>query len=305
MQSDSMDATIAKAARYAAQLAGHRRRERYPLWMWWNLLSLDAPTIVCLWALLFMQQFKLPFQPWELAALTFAVWIIYVSDRVLDGLRTPVLAAYSDRHKFYTRHGRAILCVLPPIILAAGVILLEKIGIQTRIAGLIMSAAVIFYFLGIHGVSDRVSQWFPKEIVAGGIFAAGAAIPAWIHAEGLRNSLMPEVLLFAGLCALNCLSIECWEHNRGELRWEKRPYWLVRLVDTRIEIAATILILCACSIIFFASRNGIRAEMAEASILSLLCLMAVERRSNHFSPQALRILADAALLTPALFLLRL
>ena len=304
MQSDSIDAAIGRAAGCAEQLVEVRRPERYPLWMWWNLLSLDAPTIVCLWALLFMQQFHLPFQPWEIAALTFAVWIIYVSDRLLDGLCTPLLAAHSDRHKFYLRHGRAIVFVLPPVILAAGLLILIELGSQTRFAGLVMSASVMLYFLGIHGVSDHINQWFPKEIAAGGIFAAGAAIPAWIHASGLRHSFIPEVLLFAGLCALNCLSIECWEHNRRERKWEKRPYWLVQLVDTRIEIIAATLILCACGLLFFTSRDGISPAVAEAAIISLLCLIAVERRSNNLSPQALRILADAALLSPALFLLR-
>jgi hypothetical protein len=304
MRTDSMDATNGKITGYAAQLMDHRHPDRYPLWMWWNLLSLDAPTIVCLWALLFVRQLHLSFQPWEIAALTFAVWIIYISDRVLDGLRTPSLAITSDRHKFYMRHGRAILCALPPIILAAGLMIFLRLGGQTRFAGLIMSAAVIFYFLGIHGVPDHVNHWFPKEIAAGGIFAAGAAIPAWLHAAGLRNSLMPELLLFAGLCGLNCVSIECWEHNRGERRWEKQPYWLIRLTDTRIEMIAATLILCASCIVLFVSLNGIRAETAEASILSLLCLMAIERRSNNLSPQAVRILADVALLTPAVFLLR-
>jgi len=304
MQSDSMDVTIGKAVGYAAPLLEDRRPERYPLWMWWNLLSLDAPTIVCIWALLFMQQLNLPFQFWEIAALTFAVWIIYICDRVLDGLRTPAFAAHSDRHKFYLRHGRAILCALPLVILAAGLLILLRLGSQTRFAGLVMCAAVIFYFLGIHGVSDQVNHWFPKEIAAGGIFAAGAAIPAWMHATWPRNSLMAEVLLFAGLCTLNCVSIECWEHNRGERHWQKRPYWLIRLADTRIEFIAAILILCACCIVFCTSRDGIRANTAEASIFSLFCLLAVERRSNNLSPQALRTLADAALLTPALFLLR-
>jgi hypothetical protein len=115
---------------------------------------------------------------------------------------------------------------------------------------------------------------------------------------------MPEVILFAGLCVLNCVTIECWEHNRGGRRWEERPYWLIRLADTRIERIAATLILCAGCMVVFLSRYEIHAEAAEASILSLLILIAVERRSHNLSPQALRILADAALLTPALILLR-
>jgi hypothetical protein len=299
-----MDATIGKATGYAGQLMEHQRTARYPPWIWWNLLSLDAPTIVCLWALLFVHELHLRFQAWEIAALTFTVWIIYIGDRILDGLRMTASETTSDRHKFYMRHCGTILCSFPPFVLAAGLIILEKLDVQTRFAGLVMGAAVIFYFLGIHGVPAHVSQWLPKEILAGGIFAVGAAIPAWIHAAGLRNFLLPEVILFAGLCVLNCVTIECWEHNRGGRRWEKRPYWLIRLADARIEsIAATLILYASCMVVFL-SRDGIRAEVAEASILSILILIAVERRSNNLSPRALRILADAALLTPAVFLFR-
>jgi hypothetical protein len=251
-----------------------------------------------------MKGLHIPFQPWEIAALTLAVWIIYISDRILDGLSKPELVALSDRHQFYARHGLGILRGLPPVILIAGWIGLARLGAETRFAGLVMSAAVIFYFLCIHGNSDRIHEWFPKEIVAGTIFAVGAAIPAWIHGAAVRNALLPQMLLFAGLCALNCIAIECWEHNRGERQWRKRPYWLIRLADTRIEMIAAVLILCACSIALFVSRNGIRADSAVASIISLSILMAIERRSNLLSPQAMRVLADAALLTPVVFLLR-
>jgi hypothetical protein len=299
-----MDAAIEKETGYAAPSVEQLRPERYPFWMWWNLLSLDAPTVVCVWALLFMKGLHIPYQPWEIAALTLAVWIIYISDRILDGLHRPELAAFSDRHKFYALHGLGILRALPPVILVAGWIGLARLGTQTRFAGLVMSAAVIFYFLAIHGISHRFNQWFPKEIVAGAIFAVGAAIPAWIHGAGVRNALMPQMLLFAGLCALNCIAIECWEHNRGERRWGKRPYWLIRLVDTRMQIIAATLILCAAYFAFYVSRNGIRADLAVSSILSLLILMAIERRSHNLSPQVMRVLADAALLTPAVFLIR-
>jgi hypothetical protein len=304
MTTEFMNATIEKEAGSEAPSLEQQRPERYPVWMWWNLLSLDAPTVVCVWALLFMKGLHIPFQPWEIAALTLAVWIIYISDRILDGLCKPELVISSDRHQFYARHGLGILRGLPPVILIAGWIGLARLGAETRFAGLVMSAAVIFYFLCIHGNTDRIHRWFPKEIVAGAIFAGGAAIPAWIHGGAVRNALLPQMLLFAGLCALNCIAIESWEHNRGERQWRKRPYWLIRLADTRIEMIAAVLILCACSIAFIVSRNGIRADSAAASIISLLILMAIERRSNHLSPQAMRVLADAALLTPVVFLLR-
>lgn len=167
-----------------------------------------------------------------------------------------------------------------------------------------MCIAVIFYFLAIHGIADRFGRWFPKELVAGAIFAAGAAIPAWTGATESRKVLLPAVLLFGGLCGLNCIAIECWEHNRGERQWEKTPYWLIQSVDTRIAQIAAILLSCIGLTAIFGPHTAGQSELLAAPAVSLSLIMAIEWQSNNLSPQALRVLADAALLTPALFLLR-
>lgn len=277
---------------------------RYPLWMSWNLLSLDAPTVVCLWALFFAHALRIPFPFLESMVLTAAVWIIYVSDRMLDGLRPSRVAIYSDRHNFHARHCYAVLGVSLPLASATLWICLTRLSSQTRAAGLVMCAAVGFYFLAIHVVPERAIRWFPKELVAGAIFAAGAAIPAWTHAGESRRALLPAVLLFAGLCGLNCIAIECWEHHRGKRQWEKTPYWLIQLADSRIARIAGVLILGAGLLGIFGPHGAGQMELFGASAISLSLIAALDWRSNDLSPRVLRVLADAALLTPALFLLK-
>jgi hypothetical protein len=251
-----------------------------------------------------MQSLHIISHDWEVAAMVSAVWIIYVGDRMLDALRLPVLSGLSDRHRFYAQHGRAILGAFTPILFTTAWISLVRLGNATRFAGLVMTAVVSLYFLAIHGIPHRVKKWFPKEIAAGGIFAVGAAIPTWMHAAGERKVLIPEVILFAGLCGLNCIAIECWEHNRGGRRWEGKPYWLIRLADAHIARIASILIVGGVSTGIFMVQKESHADIFAASVFSLLILIAIEWRSNRLSPQALRVLADAALLTPLLFLLK-
>lgn len=283
---------------------GHPSPQRYPFWMWWNLLSLDAPTVVWLWAVLFIHAFHTRFHFWELAALAAAVWIIYAGDRVLDVLRKPLLAAVSDRHNFYARHGRVVLGVLLAVILAVAWISFTRLSTHTRAVGLTMCIAVLLYFLAIHAFPNRFDGWLPKELIAGAIFAAGATIPAWTSPANARKVSIPAVLLFAGLCGLNCIAIECWEHNRGERRWESTPYWLIRLVDTRIMPIAAILVGCITLFGVFGPHTPSRAQLLAASAVSLSLIAAIEWQSNKLSPQVLRVLADAALLTPVLFLLK-
>jgi hypothetical protein len=272
--------------------------------MWWNLLSLDAPTVVCLWALFFAHAIGISFPFLESVVLTVTVWIIYVGDRTLDGLRTPHEAARSERHNFYGRHGYIVLGALVPITAAVLWISLTRLSSQTRAAGLVMSAAVGFYFLAVHAAPDRVVRWFPKELFAGAIFAAGAAIPAWTHGTESRKALIPAALLFAGLCGLNCIAIECWEHHRGERPWKKRPYWLIQWADSRIVRIAAVLIACAGFLGFFGPHIAARMELFGAYVVSLSLIAALDWRSDDLSPQVLRVLADAALLTPVFFLLK-
>ncbi len=282
----------------------HLWARRYPLWMWWNLLSLDAPTVVCLWALLFAQAVHISFPLLEVSVLTVTVWIIYVSDRMLDVLRTPPGSALSDRHNFYARNWYVVLGSLLPIALATAWVSLTKLSSQTRIVGLMLCGAVLFYFQIIHVFSDLAVRRVPKELVVGAIFAAGSTIPAWTHTAGSRTLLIPPALLFAALCGLNCIAIECWEHHRGERQWKKTPYWLIRWADRRIVPIAAILIVCAGMIGIFGPHAAGQAQLLGASAISLALIAALDWQSGALSPQALRVLADAALLTPALFLLK-
>ncbi len=271
--------------------------------MWWNLLSLDAPTVVCLWALFFMRAMHVPFYFPEVAVLTATVWIIYASDRTLDGLRAPGEAEQSERHSFYSRHGYAVLGALLAVASATLWLSLTRLSNQTRVAGLVVGGAVGFYFVVVHAAPNWVARWFPKELVAGAIFAAGAAIPAWAQAES-RKGLTPAALVFSGLCALNCVAIECWEHHRGNRQWQKRPYWLIELADTRIVQVAMALIPAAGFMYILGAHSAGMRELFGASAVSLSLIAALDWRSNDLSPQMLRVLADAALLTPAFFLLK-
>ncbi|MGH9678524.1 MAG: hypothetical protein ACRD4Y_01095 [Candidatus Acidiferrales bacterium] len=284
--------------------AGHISQNAYPLWMWWNLLSLDAPTVVCLWALLFAHAVRISFPLVEVSVLTATVWIIYASDRMLDVLRSPAGSALSDRHNFYARNRYAVLGTLLPVTSATLWISFTKLTSETMVAGLMLCGAVLFYFQIIHAVPDLAARWFPKELVAGAIFAAGAAIPAWTRAVESQALLLPAVLLFAALCGLNCIAIECWEHHRGERRWKKPPYWLIRWADVRIARIAAFLILCVGCAGAFGPHSAGQTELLGASAVSLALLAALDWQSNALSPQALRVLADAALLTPAFFLLK-
>src|ERR1700753_814299 len=114
-----------------------------PWWLWWNVLSLDAPMVAVAWALVFAKSAQVRLPNAEVAALGLLVWLIYTVDRLLDGC-FPALAASNQaavlpgegafgsplrqRHAFHREHARAITWI------ASGVAVLTSflIFIQTN-----------------------------------------------------------------------------------------------------------------------------------------------------------------------------
>src|SRR6478609_9082655 len=76
------------------------------LWLWPNLLSLDAPIVAVLWQILFARCFQVEVDPLGELLLLMTVWLIYAADRTLDAWRGDV---HSPRHEFYRRHWRGLL----------------------------------------------------------------------------------------------------------------------------------------------------------------------------------------------------
>src|SRR5690242_16333745 len=54
------------------------------LWLWPNLLSLDAPLVAVLWQQLFARCFGLPGDAIPALLLVASVWLIYAADRAFD-----------------------------------------------------------------------------------------------------------------------------------------------------------------------------------------------------------------------------
>src|SRR5882672_1355233 len=86
-------------------------RDSPPVWLWPNLLSLDAPVIAVLWQSFLAQRYALPLRSPGRVALFLTVWGIYIADRLLD-VRHPAVTAESARHRFYRRHRTLAIALL-------------------------------------------------------------------------------------------------------------------------------------------------------------------------------------------------
>ena len=255
------------------------------------MLSLDAPLIAALWQSLFAHTFGAVLG-WPYALLLYAaVWLIYSADRWLDG-RALGEGARTQRHLFYARCGQVILwCWLGvgAATFTASLFLLTQAQFWGAAA---LGALMLGYLLRRHR-GDRTTH--PKELQISVIFALGVVFLPLL--SGISAPLLLCGGLFGVLIFLNCAYIARWE---GDLDQETVPF-AVRApwFDAHLGVLAlAFALLCGGGGVLFGSLRSLFAALA----LSALLLYGLEHLSSPLSPAARRVLADAALLTPLLWL---
>jgi hypothetical protein len=244
-------------------------------WLWPNLLSLDAPFVAVLWQVLFLRCLGAPVEWAPAVLLFFTVWLIYAADRLLDARRGRSGLA---RHEFYRRHFVAMAAVCGLVLAALVGLVISGAADPLLTRGFGVLAAVLLYLACVHGrAANRIGL---KEASVAVLFALGTSLPAW---NSIRSaSDVATVVLFSALCWLNCIAIEQWETGPR--------HWPVSLLALVIGSAGLVML------------HHDRPILSGAIGASLFAIVLLDSMRARFSRDALRVLADAALLTPLLFL---
>jgi len=242
-------------------------------WLWPNLLSLDAPLVAVLWQILFARCFQVPVDALAAVLLLLTVWLIYAADRTLDAWKGE---CHSPRHEFYRRRWRVLLPVWLAVLGLTGWLAAEHLSPGLFLRGVILLAAVGIYFALVH---SGILRW-PKEAAVGVLFALGASLAAWSKVKTPAD--VATILLFSGLCWMNCIAIQRWEGER--LDWSPS--------------AAAIVLACAAVFLLCAHRP----VLGGAELASAFAFLLLDRVHRNLSADAVRVLADVALLSPLLFL---
>jgi hypothetical protein len=260
----------------------------YHLAEWWHLLSLDAPTVAALWSWFFVYAMHLHLSLIQALLLPVATWLLYVADRILDGLRLGGLLR--ERHHFHARHRTTFLLVSAFLVVP----LAWAVATHMRPEAMRDDACVGFFaLLYLFAVHRMATRRLPKELAVALIFSIATAVPAWSRLQAGKGQLAPAVLFFALLCWINCVGIEKWEGGKfhSTTRW----------AGLHLRAIVTIIALFSLAAALLAPSRGLTAVYL-AALFSSGLLFALDARSSHLSPLQLRIAADAALLTPlALF----
>jgi hypothetical protein len=247
-------------------------------WLWPNLLSLDAPLVALVWQALFARCFHADVNPLPAVLLVLSVWLIYAADRAFDAWGE---TGRLPRHEFYRRHWRVVLPIWTVVLTLASWLAWVRLPWPLFLRGLILLAGVAFYFGAVHLAPAAARRAWPKEAAVAILFALGVSLPAWNQARSPVDVL--TILLFSSLCWINCIAIKQWEHREP-------AGWSIGAIAAGVAFAAIFLL------------HEHRPVLSGAEAASALAFVLLDRRRRHLSADALRVLADVALLSPVLFL---
>lgn len=286
--------------------------QRKPLWLLPNLLSLDAPLVAVVWLYIFAKTWRVEYLPWAVyVSLALIVWVIYVTDRLLDASLSGAGAGKLEaRHEFHRRHGKifkrlAIVAAITAMVLVVLRLPMTVFGFSIGGSGsngyAVLGLCLVggFFVLSLFSTSDPNEIPHAKNVLAGLSFAYGTAMLAHLYTgfemwELVRSR---ELISFGVLCVLNISAIDLWEHDN-------------RCGDPEIkagnELALTLPLtfLGGAALVFAAQDHEMTTRPFFYAILTGAALLHILNRSRaRFSMDALRVLADVALLVPFLIFL--
>jgi hypothetical protein len=249
----------------------------HPWWLWPNLLSLDAPAIAVVWQSFLSTSEGVEVPLAATVTLALVVWSIYLIDRWLDARRHRLCG--TDRHRFAARNPRTVAGLAFLATPAAGTI--AGVGLPFTYLEVGGGVAVLSmgYFTVVHLTHARRSLFRGfKEVSVGAVFAIGVAIPLIVGTTQTSPQWVPGVIAFGALCGLNCILISRWEESASSA-----PSGWTALAVGAIAVSASV---------------GARFPVSVAILASLGLLVGLDLIRNRISTRGLRVLVDAALLTP-------
>lgn len=276
---------------------------RRPFWLVPNLLSLDAPLVAVAWLYMFAKTWGVNYHPeHEYVVLGLVVWVLYVADRLLDAAVHGESPRCQARHRFHRQHWRKFVAVAGIAGVSALALVLTK-SPMAIFQYLLVEAFLIagFFAMALFASPGTDEMPYAKNILAGLAFAFGTAMVAHVYLYDKRiiDLLLRsrEFIAFAVLCILNISAIDLWEHASRSDDLE---------VKAQDEMALTLpLTLLGGAALFFALQAQEQASRPffYAILTGAALLHVVNRTRARFSMEALRVLADVALVAPLLVFL--
>lgn len=275
----------------------NRNEQPFPAWLWPNLLGLDAPAVAVAWQWLFARVFGVNLPPIFHLILGLSVWCIYLADRLYDATRAPECGVQTDRLRFTKRHFAALSVVVLAAALSNLFLIICQVPRPLITTGLITACLLGAYYLVRLKGNARMPSAIPREILCGMVFAIGCVIAphAFLSPDSDPGFLIAAI--FLGLvCSANCILISAWEKEEDIAGNDRSMATSHSRIIPHMGNALTGLAILAAAMAFVGPW-----QIHLAVCLSALALRMMLHFEDRLSQRTLRVLADAVLLSPLLF----
>lgn len=269
--------------------------------IWLSILCLDAPIVAISWQWLFARVFGITIPLAEREGLFLTAWVIYLIDRLADSISLSPGVPQAVRQEFCSRHKNIWVGLIAiAAVLDAGIVF-WRVGHETFVFGIFLGAIAAAYLAMNHALS-KLWQAIPiKEVIVGFLFAAGTLLALASHGATTRSTIAITAVLFACLCALNCMVIAAWERvlDRAQgkhsiaTRWPRVNSWaqflplllafacaMPAVFDPRVWPLAVCLGISSILLFalhFFSIRRDERTALADLVLLTPLAVVLGEK----------------------------
>jgi len=179
---------------------------------WLNLVCLDAPLVATAWLWLFSRSFHVPLEIGNSVALFLTAWLIYLADRFADASSLNPGTPRSLRQDFCLRHREIWIATIALVAGFDAYVIWRTTAWETFLVGAVVGLLALLYLV-LNQPLGLIWRSLPaKEIAIGILFAAGTAV-ALLPRLPLTPAFAIAIVVFAALCALNCISIANWERD--------------------------------------------------------------------------------------------
>jgi hypothetical protein len=266
------------------------------------VLSLDAPAVVMTWQWLFAAIVAVRLHWGEVFVVGASVWLAYAADRGLEARRLPADQIVTARHRFYHERTRSMAIVWGVVLVADVVVALMELSRRELTGGLVLLVPTLLYVFS-HQALHRHARWrMPKEFCVAALIASGSSVFVLSETRPVSGMLLANIGLFAVLCALNMFLISRWEEQVDETHGQTslvRTFPQLRGWGQPLALA-----LAGFAGIAAEPLLGLAPVPPHCIAASAILLATIDRLQPRLGWRVARVLADAALLTPLIPLLR-
>jgi hypothetical protein len=228
-------------------------------------------------------------------ALFLTAWLIYLADRLADSISLQPNFPRSLRQEFCLRHREVWVATG---VLVAGFnayVIWRTTALETFLVGAAVGVLALIYLVINHPLGLIWRSLPAKELVIGVLFTAGTLVALTPAIHSVTKSFIAPALVFALLCALNCISIANWELELDRAQ-EK-----VSIATRHPGIARLSGVMCLClatASLVIAITDRRLVPLVGSLGLSALFLAWLNSPHARVSRDERTALADLVLLTP-------